>query len=84
MEQENGAVSRRLWAAAAVLAVVVVALGATLVAVRAQDARPRAEVGDVFDHPFQEDPLPHTGDVLLPWAQITVGRASRTRSCRTC
>ncbi|MCD4534188.1 hypothetical protein LRP67_08855 [Nocardioides sp. cx-169] len=63
---------RSLWRVVVVLTVVVLSLAATLVAVRAQDSRPRAAVGDVFGHPFSEDPLPHPGEVLLPWARIQV------------
>ena len=64
---------RSLWPFVALMAAIVLALSVALVVVRAQDGRPRAEAGDVFDHPFQEDPLPHRGEVLLPWARTQVG-----------
>ena len=71
---EPQAPSRRsLWPFVALMTAVVLALAGALVVVRAQDGRPRAAVGEVFDHPFQEDPLPHRGEVLLPWARTQVG-----------
>lgn len=69
----RGPKQRSLWSVVAMLAAVVVALSVALAVVRAQDGRPRAEVGDLFDFPFQEEPLPHRGQVLLPWARTEVG-----------
>ena len=69
---DEGSRRRSLWPVVAALAVVVAALAATLVVLKAQDPRPRAAVGEVLDHPFQEDPLPHAGQVLLPWARVQV------------
>lgn len=57
----------------AVSAVVVAALAVVLVVLKNQDDRPHAEVGDVFGHPTATDPLPHRGEVLLPWARLQVG-----------
>lgn len=62
-----------LWPIVAVLAAVVLVLTVALVALRARDDRPRAEVGDVFGQPTSQDPLPHLGQVLLPWARTQVG-----------
>ncbi|WP_134742200.1 hypothetical protein [Nocardioides sp. 503] len=68
---------RSLWPLVAVLAVVVLGLSVALVVVRTgEDDRPRAEVGQLFDVPFEEDALPHYGEVLLPWARTKAGAGS--------
>lgn len=62
----------------AALVAVVVGLAAALVLLGVHDPRPRAAVGEVLDHPFQEDDLPHRGEVLLPWARLEVGASPAT------
>lgn len=61
--------------AVALLIVSLVVAGA-VVGTTSYDGRPHAAVGEIFDHPFQEDPLPDRGEVLLPWARVQVGVAS--------
>ncbi|MDP2773684.1 MAG: hypothetical protein Q8O61_09010 [Nocardioides sp.] len=52
MESE-GPRQRTMWSVVAVLAAVVTVLAVTLVLLRVQDSRPRAEVGAVFQSVFQ-------------------------------
>lgn len=45
---------------------------ALAIAVGQQDGPPRAAPGDIFNHPAQEDPLPDSAEVSLPWQRISV------------
>lgn len=64
---------RTMWSVAAILAAVVAVLAVTLGVLRAQDGRPRADAGDVFDAGYQEEPVALRGQVLLPWGRVQVG-----------
>lgn len=55
-----------------ILALIVVGLTVALKVVNESNHRPRAHVGEVFDYPYHESPLPRSGELVVPWARLEV------------